>query len=307
MKTYRFRLKPLAAWSTPWQSDTIFGSLCWELRKLQGEDSLRQFLRRYEEGQPPFVLSDALPEGWFPLPLCARLQDLPRLNFKARSPEWISEEQFRALIRQPGPILPQPSWPEPISSTRELHAAIDRSTNTTGGGGNLFELQEWFLTPGISPAHSHLALYVRTDDSLDLAGTLLRSLASSGYGKKKTIGRGAFEVVGKPEACEWLDETAGADGFVSLSHFIPGRKDPTEGAWTLLTKYPKYAAGAPAPGAFKGRLTMFRPGSVFRIAGPIAGFYGRVLKNLHEGFPEPVHYALAFPVPICWPKGPAAA
>src|SRR2546423_3596324 len=236
MKSYRFKLRPLAPWSTPWQADTIFGSLCWELLRLQGEDPLKQFLHRFSEGEPPFVLSDALPEGWFPRPLFTRLHQLPGLNFKAGMPDWVSEEHFRTLIREPGQVLPKLSWPEPLFSTRQLHASIDRFSGTTGGEGNLFQVEEWSLNPKNMPVSTYLSLYVRTNDSLDLAATLIRSLARSGYGKKKTIGRGTFEVVGDAEPCEWMDESTG-DGFVSLSHFVPHPTDPTDGAWRLLTKY----------------------------------------------------------------------
>lgn len=267
---------------------------------MQGEEFLQLFLQQFDEGDPPFVLSDALPEGWFPRPLFIRLVPLAGLNFKTRTPDWIPEEQFRSLIREPGPIVPQPWWPEPLLSTRELHVAIDRSTGTTGEGGNLFEVQEWSVNK--EHASGNLMLYVRTRDSLDLVAALIRSLAASGFGKKKTIGRGAFEVIGEPETCEWMDESAGADGFVSLSHFVPRHSDPTDGLWSLLTKYPKYGASAPAPGAFKGRLTMFRPGSVFRVKGRVEPFYGRVIKNLQPDAPQPVHAAFAYPVPVQWPK-----
>jgi CRISPR-associated protein Csm4 len=302
MKSYRFKLRPLAPWSTPWQADTIFGSLCWELRKLQGEESLKRFLQEFGEGEPPFVLSDALPEGWFPRPLYARLQPLAGLNFKAKLPDWICERQFRSLVRESGLVVPQPWWPEPIFSTRALHAAIDRFGGTTGEGGNLFEVEEWSFDSHADPSSRHLVLYVRTKGSLDLVSALLQSLAASGFGKKKTIGRGAFEVMGEAEPCEWMDENTEADGFVSLSHFVPHPADPTDGLWSLLTKYPKYAAAAPVPGPFKGRLTMMRPGSAFRVAGPTRSFYGRMLKGLHTDFPGSVHYGLAFPVPVRWPK-----
>ncbi len=301
MNSYRFKLRPLAPWSTPWQADTIFGSLCWEMRKLQGEDPLVRFLEQYLEGRPPFVISDALPEGFLPCPLFARLESLD-LNFKYRTPDWIPEPAFRALVQQTGTIVPRAWWPEPIRLTRELHAAIDRASGTTGEGGNLFEIREWSFDREIDKEAHNLMLYVRTRDSLDLITALIRSLSAAGFGKKKTVGRGAFEVIGAPEPCEWMDDLAGADGFVSLSHFIPHATDPTDGLWNLLTKYPKFAAAAPVPGPFKGRLTMIRPGAAFRVNGEMRPFYGRVLQGLHQDFAGSVHYGLAFPVPVRWPR-----
>lgn len=302
MMSYRFILEPLSPWCTPWQADTLFGSLCWELLKLEGEASLKRFLQRFHAGEPAFVLSDALPEGWFPRPFFTRLHQLPKLNFKPKMADWITEEHFRALLANPGGGLPRPSWPDPIFSTRELHAAIDRYSSTTSGeGGNLFEIEEWVLHPKAVPSSRRLALYVRTRDSLELAATLLRSLEAFGFGKKKSIGRGSFRVVGKPEPCPWMDDLPGANGFVALSHFVPSSSDPTDGEWRVLTKYPKYGAQAPAPGPFKGRLTMLQPGSTFRVKGAVRPFYGRMLTELHKGYPDPMHYGLAFPLPFRWP------
>lgn len=302
MNTYCFKLRPLGPWITPWQADTVFGSLCWEMRKLEGEESLVRFLRRFGEGEPPFVVSDAFPEHWLPRPLYIGLQQLPAVNFKAKLPDWIPEDQFRSLIRQPAPLMRQPWWPEPVLGAHELHAAIDRFSGTTDEGGNLFEIREWVLDPKIDSASRNLVLYVRTRDSLELVTTLIRSLSAAGFGKKKTVGRGAFEINGEPEPCPWMDGTAGADGFISLSHFVPDADDPTDGVWSLLTKYPKFGAAAPVPGPFKGRLTMIRPGSAFRVAGEVRPFYGRLLKGMHPGFAESVHYGLAFAVPVCWPR-----
>lgn len=302
MRSYRFILEPLSPWCTPWQADTLFASLCWELLKLEGEASLKRFLRRFQTREPAFVLSDALPEGWFPRPLFTRLHQLPKLNFKPKMADWITEEHFRGLLSNPGGILPRPSWPDPILSTRELHAAIDRDSGTTSGeGGNLFEVEEWLLHPKAVPASRRLALYVRTRDSLELAATLLHSLETSGFGKKKSVGRGNFRIVGEPEPFPWMDDVPGANGFVSLSHFVPCSSDSTDGVWRLLTKYPKYGTQAPAPGPFKGRLTMLQPGSTFRVTGTVRPFYGRMLTELHKGYPDPMHYGLAFPLPLHLP------
>jgi CRISPR-associated protein Csm4 len=303
MRTYRFKLRPLTPWSTPWHADTIFGSLCWELLGMQGEESLKRFLRRCEAGDPPFVISDALPEGWLPRPLFIRLHQLPGLNFKARASNWLSESQFRTVIHAPRTVLPEPFLPEPVRASRELHAAIDRFSGTTGGEGVLFEVEQWSFDRKNNPGLHQLDLYVKTNDSLDLVTALLRSLEASGYGKKKSIGRGAFQLIGEATPCEWMDDTASADGFVSLSHFIPAPTDSTDGVWDLLTKYPKYGARAPAPGPFKGRLTVLRPGSAFRVKGDVLPFYGRILRNLQKGYPDPMHFGFAFAVPVRWPQG----
>ena len=54
-------------------TNTLFGAICWGIRKFYGEGDLKEFLKRFEEKDPPFVFSSPLPIGrsgnvWFPRP-----------------------------------------------------------------------------------------------------------------------------------------------------------------------------------------------------------------------------------------------
>ena len=304
MNTYRIRLRPLGTWCTPWDADSVFGALAWQVRQLAGEDDLCRFLEQFMGSAPPFVLSDAFPEGWLPCPLSAELKRL--LEFKPKLPESVCEEQFKGLVKGSGQLLPREKWPAPLAPVRNLHASIHRVSGTTTGEGSstLFETSEWCFQEADGKRPEFLVVYVRTDAWLDKVASLFESLGHMGFGKKRSSGRGAFEVEGKPEACEWIDkmyEDDAADGFVSLSHFVPAPGDPTDGRWKLVTKYPKFSPGAPSGTPFKGRLTMLCPGSAFRVPGKVAPFYGRMLKGLSDRFPNSVQYALSFAVPIRWP------
>ena len=305
MNTYRIRLRPLGTWCTPWHADTLFGALAWQVRQLAGENELRRLLDQFMSDAPPFVLSDAFPEGWLPCPLSAELKRLP--EFKSKLPEWVCEEQFKGVIRASGQMIPREKWPEPLAAARNLHSSIHRISGTTTGEGSssLFEIPEWWFREADGKTPECLVVYVKTDAWLDKLTSLFESLGHVGFGKKRSSGRGAFVVEGKPEACEWIDkmyEDGTADGFVSLSHFIPAPGDPAKGRWGMVTKYPKFSPGAPSGTPFKGRLTMLRPGSAFQVEGKVSPFYGRILKGLSDGFPDYVQYALAFAVPIRWPK-----
>jgi CRISPR-associated protein Csm4 len=296
MKTYRFKLKPLAPWSTPWDADTLFAALAWQVVRSRGEGSLREFLAQFQGGAPPFILSSAFPEGWLPCPLAVEVEDLPDSNVKRKRPTLIPEGQFRALITKPGPIIPPATPPaELILSRSHLHASIDRISGTTSGEGSLFGVDEWYLKESVS---DHLTLYVRTQEGPDLVHSLLDSLSRQGFGKKRSSGRGAFKLVDGPEPCDWMDSTDGANAFVSLSPFVPAEGDPADGRWALTVKYPKFSPEAPVANPFKGRLVMLRPGSVFRVASqPVHPFYGQMIKSLRPDFPDSVQYALAFAVP----------
>jgi CRISPR-associated protein Csm4 len=302
MKTYRFKLKPLAPWSTPWDADTLFAALAWQVLRSGGEVSLREFLAQFQGGAPPFILSSAFPEGWLPCPLSVEIEDLPDSNVKRKRPTLIPEGQFRALITKPATIIP-PATPPPesILSRSRLQAVIDRISGTTSGEGSLFEVDDWYLQESVS---KHLTLFVKAQDGPDLFHNLLASLSRQGFGKKRSSGRGAFRLVSDPEPCDWMDSTDGANAFVSLSPFVPAEGDPAHGRWGLIVKYPKFSPEAPVANPFKGRLVMLRPGSVFRVSSqPVHPFYGQIIKSLRPEFPGSVHYALAFPVPVCWPAG----
>lgn len=301
MRSYRLRLRPLGPWCTPWHADTIFAGLCWQVYRLAGEKELRLLISRFLDGDPPFVLSDGFPEGWLPCPLSARLQRLDGASLQKKLPEWIPEVRFRALLRDPQPILPAPRWPVPLQSFRTLHASIDRSSGTTREEGGLYELEEWWFG-NVSNSPRHLVIFVKTQNWLDALLPLFDSLGKVGFGKKRSTGHGAFELEGNPEPCDWMDDFSHANAFASLSHFIPAADHPTDGRWRLRTKYPKFSPDVPVPSPFKGRILMIRPGSVFRLCHDPRPFYGTMLKNMSPHFPDAVHYGLAFPVPLYWPQ-----
>jgi CRISPR-associated protein Csm4 len=303
MRTYRVKLKPAGAWCTPWHADTLFAALCWQVRSLDGESELRRMLRQFCAGEPPFVLSDAFPDGWLPCPLSAKLQELPQSNVQSKPPAWVPEGRFRAVANGNGGAIPaqMDEWPEPIGNSRNLHASIDRRSGTCGSSGRLFEIETSFLQKLDTVGSDKLALYLRSDDPERVA-RLLHSLSTVGFGKKRSSGKGGFKLEREAEPCNWMDDSSGANAFVSLSHFVPSSQDPGDGCWRLLTKYPKFSPGVPAASPFKGRLVMLRPGSVFRTTGPVRHFYGTMLTGISQSFPEAVHYGLCFPVPIRWPE-----
>jgi CRISPR-associated protein Csm4 len=308
MKSYAIRMRLLGPWSTPWHADTLFAALCWQLRWSAGEPALLKFLERLRYDEPPFIVSDVFPEGWFPRPLSARLTPLPHTNLGRKPPEWVPETTFRALLRENATVPPQAEWREPVVSSRRLHASIGRRTGTTAEGGQLFEIPEWRVrTEDGAGGNGNLTVYFRSGEDPDWLCSLFRCLGTSGFGKKRTSGHGAFEIVGEPEPCAWLDDFEGANAFVSLSHFMPAARDPFDGFWRIATKYPKFAAEAPVASPFKGRVTMLCPGSMFRVGGRPRVYYGRILFDLFPEFPTAVHYALAFAAPLRWPPGQAAA
>jgi CRISPR-associated protein Csm4 len=288
--TWRLRLRPTSPWATPWHADSLFGALAWRCAEAYGEDVLLQWIAAFKSGKPPFLLSDALPGDWFPAPIGPRYQVKGE---KTRLPVWVNASDFRRMLKEPGFRSPDsPVGGEMSTSADRRQAAIGRISDRTDAGGALFEVEQRVLS-----RHSgeFFSLYVRAE-SHGVVESLLALLSLTGFGKKSSTGLGAFRLEGEPERREWLDGQEGANGFVSLSHFVPAPNDPTEGGWQTQVSYPKYHGSAVAH-PFKGKLVQFVPGSWFCTGALPRSWYGRVVPAGCPEYPEAVQYGLAFAVP----------
>lgn len=304
MKSARFCLRPLAPWATPWQADTLFGALCWELVHSAGEDALSRLLGRFRQGPPPFLLSDAFPGDLLPRPLCA----IPEADAGAvaeanewHPARWLTRAQFVAVREGQSYALPLPRqhwW----LTLRPTHASIPRD----GADPVPFSTEEYTWLPEVPQEERFLSLYIRAEEEwLERLAVLLRSLGRSGFGKRRAIGRGAFELLGPAETCDWLEPLPFENAFVSLSHFVPDESDPTDGWWNTLVKYPRLGSARAADSMpFKGRLVMLQPGSCFRSPGRPRRWYGRVLTDLSPAFHDTLHYAMAYAVGLRWDTPP---
>jgi CRISPR-associated protein Csm4 len=61
VKTYQVKLTPKSQFHAFPTSDTLFGALCWGIKRLHGEDKLHQILAQFDTNSPPFILSSAFP------------------------------------------------------------------------------------------------------------------------------------------------------------------------------------------------------------------------------------------------------
>ena len=56
----RLRLRPLGAWTTPWQADSLLGAVAVTWARAYGVGALmRDLIEPWLAGEPPFVVSDA--------------------------------------------------------------------------------------------------------------------------------------------------------------------------------------------------------------------------------------------------------
>lgn len=295
MKTYTINLKVHGGFLTPFQADTLFGHLCWAVAYRKGEEGLQEFLEPFEQGTPPFLISDGFPGHLLPKPLSAEfiMKGLKERK-ELKKTDFVTYENFESL--REGKECRLDVFPNPYTINMTPHNRINRLTNSTSKEGGVYSLRETFVPEMI------VYLKAISEEWKNKALELFEELSKSGYGKKKSIGSGHFSV---KEAKEFeFERIEKPDGFVSLSNFCPGKDDPTEGFYKTFAKYGKLGeefifCGNP----FKKPLVMIRAGSSFKTDGTPKEYYGRmVLEGIAPAKPEVVQYAYAFSLPIVYPK-----
>lgn len=271
MNLYRLKLRPSSPWRTPWQADTLAGMLCWACARTEGGEALRrQILEPALNSQPPFVLSDAFPGNLLPVPEFVRLQIWPPEQRKAaRKARWLSPEAFRGAQTGQAILFEDLVTNDPQKPHAQTRNQIDRLTDTTGAGGQLFTLPEHWLgeKQDLLDGTAYLSVYVRVAPGFE--EKLLAwfgELAQTGFGADASVGKGQFELLPGLEPMPQLDKVEAADGVISLSTFQPGETDPTDGGWQAFTKFGKLGPDFGLENVFKRPLLMLRPGAFFRVA-----------------------------------------
>jgi len=295
MKTYRIKLDINSGILTAFQADTIFGHLCWVVAHRGGDDELHQFLRPFKEGFPPFIISDGFPGDLIAKPLSAEFnikdtfdrKELKKLDFIALEDFNRARKGERFKIQKPENLL---------TITATTHNTINRLTYRTLSEGGVYSLEESVI--------STICVYlkVKSGEWKNRVVDLFKELSKSGYGKKKSIGKGQFSVT---DVTEYIfGDLKEADGFVTLSNFCPVEHDPIQGLYKTFVKYGKLGEEFTfCRNPFKRPLLMVKTGSVFKTDGRPKEFYGRIVQEgIAPAKPEVVQYAYAFAVPIIYPK-----
>ena len=61
------KLKPKSSFLTPIQSDTLFGSMIWALKIIEGEEFIQTLVEETKNYQPPFIFSNPIINGNYPI------------------------------------------------------------------------------------------------------------------------------------------------------------------------------------------------------------------------------------------------
>jgi len=320
---YRLRLQPHGATLSPWQADTIFGHLCWEAFFQGGEQGLKDFLAPFRAGTPPFVLSDGFPDDMLPRPFLppptfvdasksTRVQVLTDAK-KGKGVTLLTQSQFEQVLRGERVIFTEEATSKLKATPRlVLKNQINRLTNTTAGAdedeasGNLYAVEEKRVFREVGekkePVSITIYLWAANDEKAKEAENWFRLLARGGYGKKKSVGYGHFDLLGyEPFSINVPDD---ANAVVALAHFVPAAKDPRDGFYKTRVKYGKLGEAAILKGnalsPFKKPLVMLSAGSTFYSDKP-RNYLGRLVGSIHREDSTIVQGAFAPVVPIKLP------
>lgn len=297
MRVYKIIINPCSPFITPLQADTLFGHLCWVVAHRDGEKGIKEFLEPFMKGSPPFVLSDGFPAGLLPKPLSLDYEGQRTLSpeecKRLKKVDFVDPEKFKKI--QAGKIIIPAEKKEDVEVRRNMvHNTINRLTFTTMEEGGLYTLEERFVE-----AYDVYVKVISEDWKEHVVG-LLEELSHTGFGKKKSIGKGHFTIEGV-EPADALFELEGAGGFVTLSSFFPRREDPVEGFYRTFVKYGKLGEEFTYCGnPFKRPVMLIKTGSVFKTDGRPAEYYGCMIKGVAPAKPEVVQYGYAFTVPLKW-------
>ena len=64
---WKIKLKPKSSFITPIQSDTLFGSMIWALKIIEGEEFIEILVENTKNYQPPFIFSNPIINGNYPI------------------------------------------------------------------------------------------------------------------------------------------------------------------------------------------------------------------------------------------------
>lgn len=299
MNWYKATLQMQSWTASAWQADTIFGHLCWGMRYLYGEEGLKDFLEWYREGIPPILVSNGFPGNLLPRPFIPPRSESRTLSLHDQKEafdrgktlkqiKYLSARQFAQAIA--GQVVATEQQESQEHRRVTLKNQISRLTGTTGEEGRLFSFEEY--------RWDVVTIYLKVEDGyFDIALRLFEYLRDAGYGKRKSVGYGQIKEFTLKEF-NGFDSPLDANGFVSLSNFVPAHEDPLKGSWRYLVKYGKMGEEYSQEGmAFKKPLLMLEAGSIFYDS-PCREFYGRLVPEVSSSQPEVVQYAFALPVPM---------
>jgi CRISPR-associated protein Csm4 len=303
MRSLRFVLRPLTAFGTPLVGDTLFGHLCWTLRRLHGEARLTELLEGYAADRSFAVLSDAFPHDFLPLPtLPSSFWHLPEDNDrkKRRARHYLPLRDLDQPLTQWQTLASDDEGAKAVrTKAMQPHNTINRMTGTTGTDQFApYVMPQLWYAPDVL-----LDVYAVLDETrLDRDAFLdaLKNLGQTGYGRDAGIGLGKFEITDRPDAPAWPQEAV--ESYLTLAPCAPqGLGYDADHSWyQTTTRFGRHGdVAALGENPFKQPLLMAKTGAVFTLKEKAQKqFLGQGLTGVSCADSRTVHQGYAPVVPL---------
>lgn len=316
MTLYQAVIAPEGPLASPLQSDMLFGAFCWSWLRCFGRESLEDDLIAPSlAGEPPVIFSNGFPHGALPLPMgCydtanrydaltdkAERRAAYQRGKKLKGARFVARAGFERVRAGDWGGFTEYLTEEGGQEETILHNMVSRDSGTVenlNGAGNLFGSVRRFFAPG-----QRFDCYALTSLPRERLSAVLELALSLGIGADKSSGCGLFRLEALEEEKTLPVPPEGANGFVSLSNLLPARRDPADGAWQLLPKYPKLDREfAESETPFKKPLLFLKAGALFRTEAP-RPWYGRCLTGVAAVDAPVTVNGCAIAVPVRIPEG----
>ncbi|QED48148.1 type III-A CRISPR-associated RAMP protein Csm4 [Cytobacillus dafuensis] len=307
MDLWEFQFQLKSPFVTPWQNDTLFGHLAWAYRDMYGADELEKWLQDFQY-DPPFVISNGFITGTFPRPLIpppkktavkkTEIIEHIHQGKRLKSLKYLHQDDFLRLIRGERLLFDQ-EIEGGLKQTVQTYNTIDRQTGRSLEQNGLYEMESTVLTN----REQTISVFFRVKDqtAFSLLEKLLHITSLLGFGNKKSVGFGQFEIVNKLKRDDIDCQKDTGNAVVWLSHGVPAHQDPTDGWYKLETKYGKLGRIFEKEGTmFKRPLTRIIPGALFRTDEP-KPYYGRMVTHISPFYDQVVQYGFALGLTIKLP------
>lgn len=302
-RQYKYILKPLSLYSDIFSADTLFGTVCWYVKYLYGENTLISLLNEYDNSIP-IIISSLMPQGYMYMPhltftLKDSISDIEN-DKKLKNLKWIPLEVFKKYQKDYNQDLlvkelniPQIEKIEPgqIDITRN---SISRITGMVREG--VLFTDSYYYNNMDSMCYN---VYVTEfDDSYsDIFQNAFVTACQMGFGSDASTGKGIFDV--KIDELDSIEKSIfGYQGkyFVTLSDCAGQNLEPL--CYTTITKYGKLGGEFSQIGINgqllfnKKPIVLYKAGSTFFTTN---GKNGKLLNNIHTDY-RIRQYAFAYPV-----------
>ncbi len=291
---FQLKLLPKSSFITPLKASTIWGHLAWNIFLTHGEEKGNAFLQAFQSKNPPFVLSDGFPEDYLPKPFTKSVFVKKEKNETIKFIEQSKVDKKQKFISLNGYGLDATLWGFPKKNI-EMHTENilkiegERATNQVKDGA-IFSQAEIF------PNLQHFSVYFQVFDlafweTFAIEKTLQEIFETTGFGAKKSTGKGVFEV-------QWNNKfsfgiTPKTQKSVILSDCILAEEEVEllqTARYRTITKYGKLGENfSHSKNPFKQPLVQLVAGSVLDTQKPFCGKTIQTAKEINA-----VEYAFGF-------------